>query len=166
MIAALGIRPVGTEVAVSEELFLIICAAERSDRLRRGYCEGVIQVPGVVPAVANVRPYVDLSEATGDNSDQAIADTRRQHVRVCCEPTKVYVHLAGYGRPLDAQMIDVSRGGMQLQINQQLPVGAHVTIDTGMMTVQGEVRHCQLEDGVYVVGVMRRDPETTAAKLA
>jgi hypothetical protein len=58
-------------------------------------------------------------------------------------------------------MIDVSSGGMQLQLNEPLPVGAHVTIDTGVLTVQGEVRYCQSEaDHVYVVGVMRHNPES------
>jgi hypothetical protein len=90
-------------------------------------------------------------------AEKMIADNR-SHVRMCCEPTLVYVHLADYNRPVNAQMIDVSKGGLQLQLNQPLPVGTYLTIDTGQVTLHGEVRHCQEQPGhVFVIGVMKRD---------
>ena len=86
-----------------------------------------------------------------------MADNRGQ-ARMCCQPTLVYVHLANYNQPVNAQMIEVSTGGMQLQLSQPLPVGTLLTIDTGQVTVDGEVRHCQPQPNhVFVIGVMRRD---------
>ncbi len=103
-------------------------------------------------AVAKPEPLMKEEEDAG----RQIADFRRRHVRVCCEPTKVYVHLAGYAKPLDAQMIEVSSGGMQLQVCEPLPVGTQITVDTGYLTVKGEVRHCQVQPGYFfVVGVMK-----------
>ena len=79
---------------------------------------------------------------------------RRRHPRMSCDPTIVHVQSAEYDQPVPAQMLEASHGGLQLQVNEPLPVGSTLLIDTGQITLKGEVRHCQIQpDFAYIVGV-------------
>jgi hypothetical protein len=93
-----------------------------------------------------------------ENAEPVYTVENRRQPRMCCQPTLVYVHLAGYDRPVEAQMIEVSSRGLQLQLNQPLPVGADLTIDTGELKVRGEVRHCQAQPNYcFIIGILKHD---------
>lgn len=66
----------------------------------------------------------------------------RKEMRWPCEPRPVQAHLDGYDAPLAAEMVEVSRTGVQLHVPEPIPIGALVTVEVGGMIVLGDVRHC------------------------
>ena len=71
-----------------------------------------------------------------------------------CDPTIVYVQSAEYDKPIPAQMLDASRGGLQLQVNEPLPIGSTLLIDTGQKNKKKKERHNKKQpEFAFIVGV-------------
>ena len=58
---------------------------------------------------------------------------------------------------LEATIIDVSRSGMQLEVNEPLDVATFVTLDLVGLTVLGSVGNCRPEgEGRFRIGIVTR----------
>jgi hypothetical protein len=58
------------------------------------------------------------------------------------------------GRPIDADVIDVSGSGIRLRMAVPVPCGAPVEVNDGHLILAGEVCRCGHEpDGKYAVGL-------------
>jgi len=69
---------------------------------------------------------------------------------------KVLGRMAGpsLGRPVDAEVVDISGSGMRLRLTMPVPCGAPVEVDDSHMMLLGEVCRCVAEhDGYYTVGL-------------
>lgn len=88
---------------------------------------------------------------------------RRSEMRWACTPTGVHAHLDGYDRPIGGQVVEVSREGMQLHVEEPIAVGSLVTIEMGNVIVLGDVRHCNSRQNYYTVGLRTRDVRSQRA---
>ena len=70
----------------------------------------------------------------------------RRNERLSCNPTIVQAYVDGRERPVAAQVVEVSKSGVQLVLAEPLPVGGHVRIEIGALIVQGDIRYCKPRD--------------------
>jgi hypothetical protein len=93
-----------------------------------------------------------------DNGTTTGSRSHRREMRWPCTPTVVYAHLDGYDEPVPAQIVEISKAGVQLHISEPLAVGSLMTLEMGGTTVLGDVRHCDIRaDQSYTVGVQLCD---------
>jgi hypothetical protein len=86
------------------------------------------------------------------------AADRRREVRLPCSVTAVRAHMDEHDAPVTAELVEVSSTGMKLHVAEPIPVGTRLTIDTGGMTVMGDVRFCEMHsEQSYTVGLMMFD---------
>jgi hypothetical protein len=81
----------------------------------------------------------------------------RREPRLPCNPTGVHAVLEGSDRHFTGQIVEVSRTGIQLQIDEAVPVGSVMTVEFGGTVLTGAVRHCQLREGRFTVGIETSD---------
>ena len=53
----------------------------------------------------------------------------RREPRLACDPTGVRAHLKGSDRHFTGQIVEVSRTGVQIQIDEAVPVGSVMTVE-------------------------------------
>jgi len=82
----------------------------------------------------------------------------RRDVRFNSTHTTVQAHLDGR-EPVTALVVEVSKSGLQLIVEEPLPVGVPVRIEMRGLIVEGDIRHCrpQPDNTSYAVGVLMRD---------
>jgi exoribonuclease II len=67
-------------------------------------------------------------------------------------------HTDGYDEPVSAEVVEISKTGLKLQVKDAIPVGSLLTIAMPHMTLMGEVRHCsQQSDQLYIAGIQTYD---------
>jgi hypothetical protein len=81
----------------------------------------------------------------------------RREPRLPCNPTGVRAYVTGSDRHFMGEIVEVSRTGIQLQIDEAVPEGSLMTVELGGTILQGEVRHCQSRDGRFTVGIQTAD---------
>ena len=81
----------------------------------------------------------------------------RREPRLPCNPTGVHAHLEGSGRHFIGQIVEVSRTGVQIQMDEAVPVGSVMTVEFGGTTLTGDIRHCEPRDGHFTVGIQTND---------
>lgn len=81
----------------------------------------------------------------------------RREPRLPCNPTGVHAHLEGSGRHFIGQIVEVSRTGVQIQMDEAVPVGSVMTVEFGGTTLTGDIRHCEPRDGYFTVGIQTND---------
>jgi hypothetical protein len=81
----------------------------------------------------------------------------RREARLPCDPTGVHAHLKGSGRHFTGRIVEVSRTGVQIQIDEAVPVGSVMTVEFGGTLLTGDIRHCQPRDGRFTVGIQTAD---------
>src|SRR4051812_49063407 len=77
-----------------------------------------------------------------NDKDAEAVPGQREHTRITCDPTLVHVYLHGCGDPIEAHIVEVSRGGLQLRTDRALSVDTRLRIETGYKSVDGRVCHC------------------------
>src|SRR5690242_16444931 len=56
---------------------------------------------------------------------------------------------------LDASIIDISRSGLQLEVDKPVAAGARIELQLKELIVFGRVRRCRLENvGLYRIGIV------------
>jgi hypothetical protein len=81
----------------------------------------------------------------------------RREPRLPCNPTGIQAYVDGSVRPVDGRIVEVSRTGIQLQIEEAVPVGSVMTVEVGETVLTGDVRHCEARDEHYTVGLATSD---------
>ena len=85
------------------------------------------------------------------------APYRREH-RFACTQTDTSVSL-GAGVPLlSASVTDVSRNGLKIEVEREIPVGASIDVAFERLLVKGVIRYCRsITPGRFEVGVLIRE---------
>jgi hypothetical protein len=79
---------------------------------------------------------------------------RRQYVRIPTDDVaQVSVVGAATSEPMEVRVMDVSRGGMRLRLQQMLSHGTMLRVQLRDTTVLAEVRYCVPSKDVFVAGV-------------
>lgn len=93
-----------------------------------------------------------------EQASAAGKDSGRRDVRFNSNHTTVQAHLDGR-EPVTALVVEVSKSGLQLVVEEPLPVGVPVRIEMRGLIVEGDIRHCrpQPDNTSYAVGVLMRD---------
>ena len=81
----------------------------------------------------------------------------RREPRLPCNPTGVHAYVNGSDRHFTGKIVEVSRTGIQLQIDEAVPLGSVMTVEFGGTVLTGEIRHCELRDGRFTVGIQTAD---------
>lgn len=83
----------------------------------------------------------------------------RRDVRFSCDHTKVQAHLDGRAEPVPARVVEVSRSGVQLSVNEALAVGTAIRVSIGGLVVRGHIRYCrqQQDETTWTAGVLIDD---------
>lgn len=85
-------------------------------------------------------------------------DFCRKELRWACDPRIVLAHLDGCDEPIEGQVVEVSRAGVQLHVQGPIAVGTLVTIHVGTLVLLGDVRHCDANpNAYYTVGLQTCD---------
>lgn len=96
-------------------------------------------------------------EHAGISEEPQVKSTRREP-RLPCNPTGIHAYVEGSARPVAGRIVEVSRTGIQLQIEEAVPVGSVMTVEVGETVLTGGVRHCEArEDEHYTVGLETSD---------
>ena len=77
----------------------------------------------------------------------------RREPRLPCNPTGVDARLEGSDRLLTGRIVEVSRTGIQIQIDEAVPEGCVMTVEFGGTVLTGDIRHCEACDGRFTVGI-------------
>lgn len=94
------------------------------------------------------------------HADEQENQDRRRDLRFPCDTSAVEVHLDARDQPLTAHVIEVSRAGLKLRMDDALPVGTPLTVEVGKLSVLGEVRRCESgPDASHTVGVLLFEAE-------
>ena len=85
-------------------------------------------------------------------------DGRRGEIRFATDPTAVKVRLGGRENPITALLVEVSKSGFRLTLNEQVSFGVLICIEMPGFALLGDARHCQPLPGnkSYSVGVKLR----------
>jgi hypothetical protein len=79
---------------------------------------------------------------------------RRRYVRIPTDDmAQVSVVGAAASEPMEARVVDVSRGGMRLNIKQLLAAGTMLRVQLRDTGVLAEVRYSVASDGAFTTGV-------------
>jgi len=81
----------------------------------------------------------------------------RREARLPCNPTGVHAYIKGSDRHFTGKIVEVSRTGIQLQIDEAVPVGSVMTVEFGGTVLTGDIRHCQPRDGRFTIGIQTAD---------
>jgi hypothetical protein len=81
----------------------------------------------------------------------------RREPRLPCNPTGIHAYVEGRGRPVAGQIVEVSRTGIRLQIDEAVPIGSVMTVEVGGTLLMGDVRHCEPHDEQFAVGLQTLD---------
>jgi hypothetical protein len=81
----------------------------------------------------------------------------RREQRLPCNPTGVHAQLKGSNRHFTGRIVEVSRTGVQIQIDEEVPVGSVMTVEFGDTILKGDIRHCEARDGHFTVGIQTND---------
>ena len=88
----------------------------------------------------------------------AVSAKSVRELRLPCTPTGVLAHLDAFDEPVTGHIVEVSRAGFKLHMDNPLPVGSFVTVETGGMTMLGDVRYCYARsDQRHTVGIRTCD---------
>lgn len=82
---------------------------------------------------------------------------KRSEPRLPCNPTGIHAFVDGSDRPVAGKIVEVSRTGIQLQIDEAVPVGSRMTVKVGDTVLLGDVRHCRARDDRFTVGLQTSD---------
>ena len=85
------------------------------------------------------------------------APLNRREPRLACNPTGVQARVEGSGRHFIGQIVEVSRTGIQIQIDEAVAVGSVMTVELGDTLLTGDIRHCEPRDGRFAVGIQTND---------
>ncbi|HVW10244.1 MAG TPA: PilZ domain-containing protein [Bryobacteraceae bacterium] len=97
-----------------------------------------------------------MMEQTATPEDKEFNLNRREP-RLPCNPTGVRAYLKSLERQFTGNIVEVSRTGIQLQIDEAVPTGSVMTVEFGGTVLEGEVRHCEFRDGRFTVGIQTAD---------
>jgi hypothetical protein len=96
---------------------------------------------------------MDQAAITVDSETQS----NRREQRLPCNPTGVHACVDGVDRHFTAKIVEVSRTGIQLQIDEAVPIGSVMTVELGSTVLTGAVRHCDFREGRFTVGIQTSD---------
>jgi hypothetical protein len=89
--------------------------------------------------------------------DPEIKSSRREP-RLPCNPTSIHAQVEGSGRIVSGQIVEVSRAGIRLHVDEAVPVGSVVTVELGGTVLRGDVRHCEADDAErFTLGIQTSD---------
>jgi len=81
----------------------------------------------------------------------------RRESRLPCNPTGIHACVDGSDRHFTGRIVEVSRTGIQLQIDEAVPLGSVMTVELGGTVLTGAVRHCEFRDEHFTVGIQTSD---------
>jgi hypothetical protein len=90
------------------------------------------------------------SPSIGDDPGSSAAKSkplRRTENRLGCIPTKGLVYVKKGVDPRPAEVRQVSKSGLQLVLDQPIPVGSTVAVEFSGMVVEGEIRYWRPNGG-------------------
>jgi len=94
------------------------------------------------------------NSAGSPDQDEAAGRNRRQEMRLPCDPGSVLLESAGCPEPIEGQIVEVSRSGLQLRLQTPVDAGASVRITRAGMLISGQIRYCRPNDsGSFDTGV-------------
>ena len=84
---------------------------------------------------------------------RAAADRRSEPRFAANGPALVSLSSVPDARDFNAQVRDVSKSGMRIELDFPIPPGTMIEIDFARLTAIGIVRHCRKYEGTYSIGV-------------
>jgi PilZ domain len=98
---------------------------------------------------------VTLADGVGrPANDGAEERNQRREMRLQCDPSKVLLELAENSEPLEAQVVGVSKSGLQLRLGTSVAAGESVRVTHAKMVISGQIRYCRPNDvGAFDAGV-------------
>jgi hypothetical protein len=94
------------------------------------------------------------SSAGGLGHDEVAGRNRRQEMRLPCDPGDVLLELAGYPKPVEGHIVEVSRSGLQLRLGTFVPAGESVRVTRAGTIISGQIRYCRPNDaGSFDTGI-------------
>src|SRR5580704_7530587 len=99
--------------------------------------------------------------ATADDADAA-GRNRRREMRLQCDPANVVLEITGHPEPVEGQIVEVSKSGLQLRLENSVPGGEAVRVTRASMIINGQIRYCRPNDaGSFDTGVEILDVQYT-----
>jgi hypothetical protein len=98
-----------------------------------------------------------FQSAEANQPEGQIADTneRREWLRYRSESASEMTSVSSMSPPCSAKVIDVSKAGLCLQSELEVPCGGHVNVSLGETLIFGQVRWCRkLAERCFEVGVV------------
>jgi len=93
-------------------------------------------------------------QSSAEGSAEAAGRNRRQEMRLPCDPGHVLLESAGHPEPVEGQIVEVSRSGLQLKLRTPVSAGESVRITRAGMIISGQIRYCRPNDaGSFDTGV-------------
>ena len=112
------------------------------------------------------RSKLDVDIATGCGCVQTAEAERRRAERYACRDA-AELRVLPEGASCGVVVLDISRGGLRIQMDSELWKGCEVEITVPQQAVIfGQVRHCERASGVYHVGVLIQDVVCSPALAA
>lgn len=94
------------------------------------------------------------SSAGSRAGEEAAGRNRRQEMRLPCDPGGVLLESVAHPEPVEGQIVEVSKSGLQLRLEIPVAAGALVRISRAGMAISGQIRYCRPNDaGSFDTGV-------------
>jgi hypothetical protein len=96
------------------------------------------------------------------DDDEAAGRNRRREMRLQCDPANVVLDITGHSEPVEGQIVEVSKSGLQLRLENSVPAGQTVRVTRASMIINGQIRYCRPNDaGSFDTGVEILDVQYT-----
>jgi hypothetical protein len=96
------------------------------------------------------------------DDDEAAGRNRRREMRLQCDPANVVLEVAGHSEPVEGQIVEVSKSGLQLKLETSVPAGESVRVTRASMVINGQIRYCRPNgSGSFDTGVEILDVQYT-----
>jgi hypothetical protein len=104
----------------------------------------------------------NTGKQTAAQDDEAAGRNRRRELRLQCDPANVVLDRTGRHEPVDGQIVEVSKSGLQLRLETSVPAGEAVRVTRASMIINGQIRYCRPnEAGSFDTGVEIFDVQYT-----
>src|SRR5579863_9260100 len=77
------------------------------------------------------------------DDDEAAGRNRRREMRLQCDPANVVLEIVGHHEPVEGQIVEVSKSGLQLRVETLVPAGESVRVTRASMIINGQIRYCR-----------------------
>src|SRR5579863_8254783 len=89
---------------------------------------------------------ISTGKQTTADDDEAAGRNRRREMRFQCDPANVVLDITGHREPVEGQIVEVSKSGLQLRLDTSVPAGEAVRVTRASMIINGQIRYCRPND--------------------